>query len=265
MKVYNCLSNAIKGAEFSLQATTDVVNTGHWQGVDVSENQDMDTFEVLHYSFKAPVPDSVKELDMEVKPNQPWAENHFLERVAGVGVNPGETYKEWPFYKHRKENDKFRTENEMFTHTYMERYWPNHITNGVDDNRELKGVRYRYGDLRDLIDLLHRQPHTRQAYLPVWFPEDTGAFHQGRVPCTLGYHFIHRNGNLDIVYYIRSCDLVRHFKDDVYLTGRLLQWVIGELQERSYKWTSIKPGALVMHITSLHMFRADRRALGWEK
>jgi hypothetical protein len=61
---------------------------------------------------------------------------------------------------------------------------------------------------------------------------------------------------------MRSCDFVRHFRDDVYLTIRLLLWVLDRCRERSpEEWVDVTPGTFRMHITSLHMFVPDRQAL----
>ena len=80
-----------------------------------------------------------------------------------------------------------------------------------------------------------------------------------RVPCSLGYHFIMRNDELHIVYYLRSCDFVRHFRDDVYMTIRLLLWVLEQcrLTTQDHPWDNVKTGTLTMHMTSLHIFKAD--------
>jgi thymidylate synthase len=204
-----------------------------------------ETVELMFYSFQLGLwKDSIDYWQHHVKPNLPWAEDHFLERVAGRPDNPGVEWRNWPFHQSA---DTFRNADGQFSHTYMERYW----TPPID------GIRYRFGDLNDVVNLLDGQPHTRQAFLPVWFPEDTGVVHQGRVPCTLGYHFIMRNKRLSIVYYIRSCDYIRHFRDDVYMTIRLLIWMLTRLRERSSVWNDVMPGSMVMHITSLHMFIND--------
>lgn len=366
------------------------VNAGKWQGVDVSDDPNKDHFEVLNTSFMWQLPETVTELATEVKPHLPWAEDHFLERVGGQPLNPGNEYKNWPFYKHRPSNDKFRTEVEgplvssqswaylaglldgegtiyrnpkrrgyrvmvyqkdpmvlhrlvdlfgigmvkkqnggtkvlngreynnvshlwqvnkrievvwllsnllpylvikqesarealefisqltysglgnlpsdtlwdrswepRFTHTYMSRYWPR-----FDTGERLRGMMYEAGDLNDLVNLLQHEPLTRQAYLPVWFPEDTGVLHGGRVPCTLGYHFILRDNRLHVTYYIRSCDFLRHFRDDIYMTARLVLWLLEQL---SGAWEDVKPGVLTFHCVSMHMFAADRIALGWDR
>ena len=124
------------------------------------------------------------------------------------------------------------------------------------------GIRYNYGDFGDVIDLLQREPYTRQAFLPMWFPEDTGSVHGERVPCTIGYHFMRRGDYLHIVYYIRSCDYLRHFRDDIYMACRKLMWVLDELKTRDPKrWSNVVPGYYAMHITSLHCFNKEKEVL----
>lgn len=262
MKHFGRFADAIADATAAIRDRSHVVRNASWQGVDVSEKPEMQTHEVLNYSFGAPVWTSdLAELAADVRPNLPWADEHFLERVGGEPLNPGVQWARWPY---AKSADRFRDERGQFTHTYPERYWPRWagFTQGgllePEQRAELAardvgphhGVRYEYGDLDDVVTLLRRDPTTRQAFLPVWFPEDTGARHGGRLPCSIGYHFIQREGFVHVVYWLRSCDLVRHFRDDVYLTARLLLWVVERLGAR--------PGTLTMHVTSLHIFRADR-------
>ena len=63
---------------------------------------------------------------------------------------------------------------------------------------------------------------------------------------------------MDIVYNIRSCDLFRHFADDVYMASRLLQWVVGSVRDCGI---SCRASMLVMNITSLHIFEGDEPML----
>lgn len=234
-----------------------------WQGVDVSGSPEMAMHEVLFYSFETPMP--TEDLDhyrADIKPNLPWADEHFeQERVSGQPINPGETWKTWP-YGHSA--SKFLDDRGQFNHSYAERYWPKYAgftpEGKVDLHDEMRacprrGIRHEYADLNDLLNQLHKDPLTRQAYLPVWFPEDGS--HLDRKPCTLGYHFILRENKLHVAYYIRSCDFVRHFRDDIYLTVRLLLWVLDQMRLKDPRWKTVIPGDFVMHITSLHMFRND--------
>jgi hypothetical protein len=148
----------------------------------------------------------------------------------------------------------------LFNHSYAERYWPKHAGGSTDVRR---GIRYNYGDLNDVVNLLVKNPGTRNAYLPVWSFEDTGVVHGGRTPCTIGYLFRMRENRLSVFYDIRSCDFVRHFKDDVYLTIRLLLWVLQQLRTRDPRWDQVKPGTFQMHIGSFHIFENDwRGAIG---
>ena len=58
--------------------------------------------------------------------------------------------------------------------------------------------RYRTGhivDYRTRVGRTVKEPHTRQAWIPLFFPEDTGVGDGGRKPCTLGYQIIVREGN----------------------------------------------------------------------
>lgn len=240
----------------------DKVDTGHWQALkDVPMTQ---TRELRGLLLKYDIPETIQELQDEVKPNLPWAEDHFMERVSGQPLNPGEQYKNWPWYQGNVEAHKADGE---FSHTYMERYWPV----WANTSQPRVGIRYRFGDLDDVIDLLIREPTTRQAYLPVWFPEDTGAAYGQRVPCSLGYHFMLRGGKLHCFYAMRSCDFVRYLRDDIYLTSRLVQWMLSavisedalasltdiEAQRHLDLWSDVEAGELSMTISSLHIFEGD--------
>lgn len=227
------------------------VPVGHWQGIDLDLQKlpALISVEIFNYSFAYHVPYKLDLLRKQVKPNLPWADDHFLERVGREPLNPGEQYKNWPYYyKHENQEGVMRAGGK-FTHSYMERFWPPGL---------LRGIRYNYGNLDNVVDLLLRQPFTRQAYFPIWFPEDTGVIHRGRVPCTLGYYFMKRKNLLHIFYPIRSCDFVRHFQDDVYLACRLLLWVLEELQSKDLDtWGNVFPGQLIMQMYSLHIWRGE--------
>lgn len=240
------LDEAIKDALRLLIGIGEEINPEKWQGVKPPQPM----IEVLNVTVTADM-DTQWPANL-IRPNLPWANDHFEERVSGKPLNPGETFRSWPYYAAKPENDRFR-EDSKFSHTYMERFWPKHAGRSV-----MHGIRGPYGDLQDVANLLIREPDTRQAFLPVWFPEDTGNITGVRVPCTIGYHFILRNERLHCVYYIRSCDALRHFRDDVYLAWKLSQWIITRLllndPERYMKY---KLGELNMHITSFHCFKGD--------
>ena len=272
----NPLGSAITRAGMILATDGVDILTGKWQGLDISQQPQHKMCEVLNISICGPMPDDRASLLEDVKPNVPWAENHFRERVFGQPLNPGNEFRNWPFF--RGNVPKHQTEPGFkFSHTYMERFWPKEAGLNLTDKDKFDrdhqgtaftraGIRYSYGDLQDVINHLAKDPLSRQAFLPVWFPEDTGVVHGGRVPCTLGYHFIRRADRLHCVYYIRSCDYFRHLRDDVYMAVRLVQHVLDKLDEhdkvaKSQDWVGVQPGTLTMHITSLHCWASERKLL----
>jgi thymidylate synthase len=145
----------------------------------------------------------------------------------------------------------------------MERLWPKYARSPARAANSIprRGIAWEYGDLGDLVKMLATEPGTRQAWIPLFFPEDTGVGDGGRKPCTLGYQVIVRDGRAHIWYPLRSCDLIRHFRDDCYLAIRLLLWIIEQCREISPAWEVVQPGSYAMHMTSLHVFENDRRNL----
>jgi hypothetical protein len=259
-----------------------VVKVPEWQSLPVEDKPMGETFELQNAIFCCDIPENQPDTIIEVEPNIPWAEEHFLERVSGKPYNPPPSAANWPF---AQKGHADHTKDEKFSHTYPERMWPKAAgrwnmgyrlgvaDEDVEDRRLVderftqvdgrwyimnEGIRFKLGDLGDVVKQLARSPQTRQAYLPIWFPEDTGAVHGERVPCSLGYHFLIRAGQLHVTYFIRSCDFLRHFPDDVYMAMRLGQWVREQLgidgETQTYNYDM---GTLTMHMVSLHIFGGD--------
>lgn len=202
-----------------------------------------------------------------------WVLAHTLKYLKLKRVKAMEAFDNLPDFDMREVGNKSR--DPSFNHNYMQRYWPKYaaMTDGgvvAEEDKKLlvprSGIHFNYGDLDDMVEMLAHDPLTRQAYLPVWFPEDTGQAINGRKPCTLGYHFIMRNGRLNCVYYIRSCDIARHFRDDIYLTVRLQLWVLQRCRELDIvKWNETRMGQFIMHISSLHCFVNDWHQMRGDK
>lgn len=220
---------------------------------------EMVTKEVLNVNLEMEISAELVSLQSMMSPNLPWAEDHFKERISGEPLNPPPAEAWWPY---AQQGNAAHKDGEMFSHTYPERFWPRfaNVGNTIKYSERVVtvphvGIRFEYGDLGDLIGVLLKNPRSRQAYLPVWFPEDlAAAVENERVPCTLGYHFLMTpEGKLDASYYMRSCDLVRFFRDDAYMAGRLLQHVAS--------CVDLEVGSLRMHIANLHAFVGDESHL----
>lgn len=245
---------AIERATHLLSITGRRVETKTIQGIPSPTPM----WEAINVTIRAQMPESIIEAAVQIQPNVKWADEHFAERVGGVPLNPPPSHVRWPYAQER--NEKF-TFDEKFSHTYPERFWPREAGESASRLRNSimkvnEGIRYQYGDLDFLIEVIRKDPNTRQAFLPIWFPEDLFAAQAGvRVPCSLGYQFIIREGYLHIVYFIRSCDYFRHFRDDIYLAYRLAVWVQNQID------TATNLGTFTMHITSLHCFYPEKNKL----
>lgn len=253
------------------------VHTGEWQAMDTTGSPAHATHELEDVSL---VWDRIPSDPSSAFPyiDLAWAREHFAERVSGIPLNPAPSHERWPYAVGG--NARHMTQK-VFDHTYPERFWPqfpghtgrnqgwNDPVTGVPVMSQptsdgMYGIRFRYGDLGDVVDLLARNPLTRQAYLPVWFPEDTGAHHGQRVPCTLGYHFMQRGGRLSMRYYLRSCDAYRHLSNDVYFAMCLLRWMCAEIvlkTKDNAQPIRMRPGGMVIHISSLHAFAGDKKKI----
>lgn len=226
-----------------MMAHTVPVERSSWQGTSAPSP----AHELRNAVLEWAVPDSISQWQDMCLCDTSWAEEHFQERVSGTPLNPTPSYVRWPWHS-QQEAERFIREGGKFDHTYPERFWPQRSLRGDDFGID-------QGDLDCVVSLLKRDTWTRQAYLPVWFPEDTGAIHGQRVPCTLGYHFIRNGPQLDANYFLRSCDLTRHYLNDVYLAGRLLQWVTDGAQNKE---GLPYPGTLTLFISNLHLFTQDK-------
>jgi hypothetical protein len=238
------LQQAIAHTLATFKNKAQLIKRDTWQALDVSNKPEMVTHELLSHSLIADMQGrrSIPYFQEQIAPDLPWADDHFAERVSGEPLNPPPSEAWWP---HAPQGNSAFKNDGIFSHTYPERFWP----------KPRQGIRYPYGDFSDFVNLLAREPMTRQAYFPIWFPEDTGNAARVRTPCTLGYHLLLTNEALDLTYFIRSCDLLRHFRNDIYLAIRFMIEVLDRL--KSQPWSQVKPRTFRMHIGSLHCFRND--------
>lgn len=235
------LKEGLKGLRKKLYDSGKEIKTQRWQGKESNEFPPF--LEVLHADLLTPMEEDYKIASDLLEATQPWADLHFEERVSGIPYNPPPSHTLW-----LKDTQNFLSNEEKFSHTYPERLWA---------NKSIPGIRFNFGNLRDAVTLLKNEPDTRQCYVPIWFPEDLTASLKGeRVPCTLGWHFMLRDGFLHCFYPMRSCDVCRHLHNDLYFANRLTLWMIEQAQ------LDAKPGILHFSSTSLHCFVCDKYTLG---
>jgi len=224
--IYSNLSSAIKQSRKDLYDFGDSISTNNWQGIE----KPPEFLELLNVGFIARMPATVDEMNDQCKPMQPWADEHFEERVSGLPLNPPPSHVRW-----LKGNEESLKEGK-FSHSYPERM---------------------HQVLFQAVELLKNDPSTRQCFVPIWNPLDNElSLKNERVPCTLGWHFILRDGLLHCFYPMRSCDALRHFMNDIYFAARLTLWMI------IHSGIDALPGLLTFQAVSFHCFKNDTYALG---
>lgn len=191
------------------------------QDMDVSNDPGYLTHELMNYTYSLIEPESAWE-DLPERLEE-YVTAEFAERMGPIHLNPGLSWKVdadyWQQFLH----------NGKFSYTYSERMVP-----------YINAVKV----------LLQGNSETRQAWLPIWHPDDllsTGG--DIRVPCSLGYHLMVRQGSLHLHYVMRSCDFIKHFRKDVVLAV-LYQNFFRQLLQ-------VSMGYFTHTIFSLHAFAKD--------
>jgi thymidylate synthase len=152
-----------------------------------------------------------------------FANQDFLDRIGPEPVNPGKAVEldESGVLK------PYLDEEGKFSYTYSER------------------MCYQ---LPRIIQLLKDYPDTRQAYMAIWqLDRDVDKLESGRVPCSLGYHFFLRDGELSMLYSMRSLEVSTCIGYDIYTSSRLLEYVAEAV--------GAKVGFLQFWVGSLHRFK----------
>ena len=222
MRIYVNAEEAIEEIKRDLAEMGIRVKPATMQDKYVLGNPDYETLELQNYCYTI--------LDARSKDipgvNQPWADAEFKERIMEGFSNPGEAYKlreeVWNEFLH----------DGKFAYTYNGR---------LRHNNQLEKV----------ISRLKEDPDSRQLWISLWNPaidpDRLGGV--SRVPCSLGYNFQVRNSRLNMHYVMRSCDFATHFRNDVYLAIKLLEYVA---QQVNYE-----VGDFTHTIFSLHVYQKD--------
>jgi thymidylate synthase len=189
--------------------------------------------------------DQYRELEGTMK----YITNEFSDRISTTASNPGNSW------YHRKWVWEQFLHNGKFAYTYSERLAP-----------QWKGF---YRELRE-------RPETRQAILnlhtnicpiaidkmesdddPNLVYESNDAQNMGgsgRIPCSLYYQAIRREGKLHWIYAMRSCDYLVHFGVDVALAMMIQDHVARQL--------GIQAGPFTYFTGSLHAYHKELKTRG---
>lgn len=214
MRIYTNAQEMVEEVKRDLAEMGIVVRPATMQDKYVKGNPDYETKELQNYSYCLL---NARSQDIPGV-TQPWADAEFKERVTDPWdrtpdgkvdpfsipeyINPGEAWKlreeVWSEYMH----------DGKLAYTYNELLWNNDQT-------------------MKIINRLKEDPDSRQLWISLWNPNKDPDLLGGvsRVPCSLGYGLQVRDGKLNLHYVMRSCDFVTHFRNDVYLAIKFLEWV----------------------------------------
>jgi thymidylate synthase len=235
-----------------------IVQSENFHDKDVKDNPEYETREMVGFSYQIDKP-TIEDAEAMINlasVGLPWAQAEFESRVEVEPKNPGTAYKnKEDFWK------KMLESTGKFSYTYglrMRRFGGSEVSDSfVDASQEEKdcasdhGVRTDTVDqLQTVIDEIKLHPNTRQAVISIWDAEiDLHRLNQRRIPCSLTYQVLRRDGKLDIVYVSRSSDAVTLLPSDIYQALRLQKWVADQI--------GIPTGKFVHCIGSLHIYKKN--------
>jgi thymidylate synthase len=100
-----------------------------------------------------------------------------------------------------------------------------------------------------LVELLHRDPESRQAVMTIWRPNPPAT---KDVPCTVACQYLLRGGRLEAITYMRSNDLWLGFPYDLQTFTRLQGFLASRL--------GVELGMYHHIVGSLHLYESNRAA-----
>jgi len=83
MKVFGKFDAAIDWTKSKMGDYCYEVHTEKWQGKSIKEDPRFAMIEILNHSFSCTMVEDLDELVSQIRPNLPWANDHFLERIGG--------------------------------------------------------------------------------------------------------------------------------------------------------------------------------------
>lgn len=224
MRIYANCNDAIVDIGRELKKNASSVHTQSYQNKIIKDDPNFETKEIQGFEFCI-----LDTSDKDTMPNVTveWARAEFKERIADRPTNPGKAY-----LLRKNVWDEFLVDGK-FDYTYSERiYWQ-----------------------RDkVVNELQKNPETRQAIIEIHNNKDDLNSMGGRyrIPCSLSYQFMIRDGKLDVIYLMRSTDFATHFQNDIWLADEMRKWISEQI--------GVPPGKFIMFASSLHIYKKD-----WEE
>jgi len=227
MRIFGTCSEAVKEIERDLYVRGRLVHPERMQNKDVKDKDAFVTKELTCYPFSILSGHDRDVMLRYFKIPKEYVVQEWRDRMGGLatqGLNPGEAWKIMPsVWK------QYLNKDGTFDYTYSERF-------------------YGHRQPQNVVEELQKHPNSRQGIVSI-YDQSYDSFRIGkkRIPCSMYYQFLVREGKVNIVYTMRSCDFLTHFGADVWLAFEFQNWMCEELGR--------EPGMLTMFIGSLHVYR----------
>lgn len=225
VRIYSNYKEAISEIQRDLYEMGIEVKPYSYQNKIVDGNDDFTTKELQYYQFMVINHDDIDDIINNVT----WCRAEFTERIFQYNVssnplNPGNAWR------------------------LREDVWRQFLVRGKFDYTYNERMKYQ---IRHIIHELQIHPNTRQAIIEIHNNklDITSLGGKKRIPCSMFYQFMIRNGKLDIFYVMRSSDFFTHFRNDIWLANRLQKFISDEIK--------VPIGRFTMVVASLHAYKKD--------
>ena len=219
-RIYKNCKEAINEIKRDIHEMGIKVHPHSMQNKIVKDDPNYETLEVQNYSFT--ILDTSDKDDI-VGSDYKWCVEEFTERIDDNFHNPGKAWK------------------------LRESTWEPFLVDGIMDYTYNERIN-AWQQLERVIEELKYNPDTRQAIIQIHSPHDAREMGgKRRIPCSMYYQLMIRNGKLDIIYNMRSSDFSTHFKNDIWLADELRKYISFAIQ--------MPIGLFFMNISSLHIYR----------
>jgi len=231
MRIYQNTLEMVKEVERDLFEMGIRYQTATVQDQEVADNPDFQTIELFGYAYTLTKYEDLSELIQYLNLNAAWLKAEERERLGGLfGMPVGATLNPGTAWKENKQLWEPFLRDGKFSYSYAER-WQEQISYVVNE--------------------LRLRPNSRQAIMTMYDRHQDMMNWGGRdrVPCSLTYQFMIRANKLHLIYNQRSCDFIKFFGADVFLTIQLMKHIAEELR--------IEAGNFTHFLGSLHAFHGD--------
>lgn len=235
MRIYlNCVE-AITDIGRELKKCAARVHTQTMQNKVIADDDNYETRELQAFEFCI-----INTSDKDEMPNATleWLHAEFKERIDPNFENPG---KAWELRK------------DVWSEFLVHRTGIYPSVNAKGDERDV--FEYTYNEriqwqIQPVINELRLHPDSRQAIIEVHNRKiDTERMGKQRIPCSMFYQFMVRDGKLDVIYVMRSSDFATHFQNDIWLADELRRYIASQL--------NLPIGKFIMFVSSLHIYKKD--------